>query len=379
MINNNEKPDLNDITNKSDQTDLNEIFNTVYSYFTSDDDETLDATTYKEFKIMLMESIETFYPNLSYINEQLDDILNIKYSIYGINYDKIKKQLNMINFDRSFTTCEERDEFYDKHRNNDLVINKSILTKNQLKLFNQYEYLINLPQPAQKSKEWFDKRNGMLTASNGGAAIGESHYNTIKEVLLDKIGLGQKFKENKFVYHGKKYEKVAIMIYEIIYNTKIGEFGLIQHPQISYLGASPDGISMSVTLDGKLNKFMGRMLEIKCPPSRKINTFGKIKGGICPDYYWIQVQLQLECCDLPECDFWQCNLTEPYYSEDDFMDDDVDDLIHSENQLMIQNEHTEIMEEPPKIQIDNRIKKGALIELLPINKSHIPPKEPWEW
>jgi putative phage-type endonuclease len=153
-------------------------------------------------------------------------------------------------------------------------------------------------------------RNNMITASNCGSVIGECKYTSIKALLIDKIGLGEKFRENKFVYHGKKYEKIAIMIYENIYNSKVGEFGLIQHPTISYLGASPDGISMSLTLDGKLNRLMGRMLEIKCPPARKIISVGKIKGDICPDYYWIQVQIQLECCNLDECDFVQVNIEE---------------------------------------------------------------------
>jgi putative phage-type endonuclease len=360
-------------------SELDEIFNNVCSQFLINSNLALSLETYKEFKNMFIDTVNTFYPHLSYINDQLDNVLNIKYSIVGFCHDKINKNINTINFNKLFTTCEERDNFYDINYNNQLIINRSSLSELQVKLYNQYEHLMNLPQPAQKSKEWFDKRNNMLTASNGGAAIGESHYNTIKEVILDKLGLGPKFKENKFVYHGKKYEKIAIMIYEIIYNTKVGEFGLIQHPKISYLGASPDGISMSLTLDGKLNKLLGRMLEIKCPPSRKINNLGKIKGDICPDYYWIQVQLQLECCDLPECDFWQCHLIEPYMNETEFLDDEVDKPVHTENQYIIQNKNTEIKEEPLKIQIDNRIKKGAIIELLPINKSHIPPKESWEW
>jgi len=361
--------------------ELNELFETVYSYFSSDDDidKPLSIKTYNEFKYMLIESIKTFYPHLSFLITQLDDILDTKYYVVGINFNNIKTNIKNIDFNIEFKTCEERDEFYDTNRNNPQVIDKSVLSNAQLKLFNQYEYLINLPQPPQKSREWFEKRNNMLTASNGGAAIGESHYNTIKEVLLDKIGLGPKFKENKFVYHGKKYEKIAIMIYEIIYNTKIGEFGLIQHPSISYLGASPDGISMSLTLDGELNRLLGRMLEIKCPPSRKINNIGKIKGDICPDYYWVQVQLQLECCDLPECDFWQCHLTEPYNSEKEFLKDNLNVPVHSENQYLTQNEYTEIESEPEIITLDNRIRKGAIIELLPINRSHIPPKEPHEW
>ena len=155
--------------------ELNEIFKTTYSYFSDDIDEPLSLKSYNEFKEMLSESIKTFYPHLSYLTEQLDDILDLKYYVVGINFDKIQKKISTIDFNKEFKTCEERDEFYDRYRNDPQVINKATLSKNQLKLFNQYEYLINLPQPAQKSKEWFDKRNGMLTASNGGAAIGESH------------------------------------------------------------------------------------------------------------------------------------------------------------------------------------------------------------
>ena len=58
------------------------------------------------------------------------------------------------------------------------------------------------------------------------------------------------------------------MIYEHIYNSKVGEFGLIQHPTISYLGASPDGVSMSLTLDGKPNKLLGRMCT--CVQPKKV-------------------------------------------------------------------------------------------------------------
>ena len=52
------------------------------------------------------------------------------------------------------------------------------------------------------------------------------------------------------------------------------------------------------------------MLEIKCPTRRKINSTGEVKGVICPIHYWDQVQIQLACCDLDECDFWQCDIKE---------------------------------------------------------------------
>ncbi len=350
--------------------DLQLIYDNLYTLFIDDDNSTLSHNEYLEFKSLFSDTIQTFFPELTHFIPQLDNILNIdiRYNLIGIKpiaYD----------FNQNFIRCEDRDAFYDSNYS---IINREDLTTRQKRLFDQYKYLANLPQPAQKSKEWFDMRNNMITASNCGSVIGECKYTPIKALLIDKIGLGEKFRENKFVYHGKKYEKIAIMIYENIYNSKVGEFGLIQHPTISYLGASPDGICMSLTLDGKINKLIGRMLEIKCPPARKIQSNGKIKGDICPDYYWIQVQIQLECCDLDECDFWQCHLIE-YESEKDFINDPVDDLVHSQSEQYIQDIDTEIDEPAIKIMIDKRNRKGALIELLPIDQSKIPKGDLVEW
>ena len=353
---------------------LNIIFDELLSWFDTD---ILTTNEYDDFISLFAESIHTFYPDLLSVIPNLKNMIQIENQIKILNI----KQLHMINiydFNQKFIRCEDRDYFYDSNCSNPLVVDIDSLTIKQRQLFDQYKYLINLPQPVQKSKEWFDMRNNMITASNCGSVIGECKYTPIKALLIDKIGLGEKFRENKFVYHGKKYEKIAIMIYENIYNSKVGEFGLIQHPQISYLGASPDGISMSLTLDGKLNRLMGRMLEIKCPPARKIVSCGSIKGDICPDYYWVQVQIQLECCNLPECDFWQCHLTE-YENETQFINDPVDDFVHSNNEIYVQDITTRIDEVSPKIFIDKRNRKGALIELLPIDRSNIPKGDLVEW
>jgi hypothetical protein len=67
-------------------------------------------------------------------------------------------------------------------------------------------------------------------------------------------------------------------------------------------------------------KLVGRMLEIKCPTMRKINYSGDIKNTICPIYYWCQIQQQLECMNLDECDFIQCNI-ERYGGRDEWLDD----------------------------------------------------------
>ena len=129
-------------------------------------------------------------------------------------------------FNQKFKTNEEFDKFYNNNRTKHELINKTKLSQDQQFLFDQYEFLINIPQPVQKSPEWFALRNNMITASSCGSVLGECKYQSIKETIMEKI-FGKEFKENKFVYHGKKYEKIAKMIYEVIYNPKVGEICLI--------------------------------------------------------------------------------------------------------------------------------------------------------
>ena len=281
------------------------------------------------------------------------------------NYNKTLdeyKNYTEIYLNRSIKN-EERDIIYREK------CNKINIDKNYIKLWEQYKFLESLPQPEQKSIEWFEMRNNFITASAGAQAIGESHYDKPIELLKQKIGLGTPFEENKNVHHGKKFEKIAILIYENIYNNKVGEFGLVPHiskPQISFLGASPDGICTCLTLDGCFSNLVGRMLEIKCVTSRKINTSGLEDGEMCPHYYWVQVQLQLECCDLEECDFWQCKLKD-YDDIEEWMDVIED----------VKTQHTE--QQNQIIEIDKKYKYGTLIELLPINTDEIKKTHKKEW
>ncbi|KAF5827380.1 hypothetical protein DUNSADRAFT_761, partial [Dunaliella salina] len=58
---------------------------------------------------------------------------------------------------------------------------------------------------------------------------------------------------------GCMFEPIATDIYMKRQMTYVHEFGILQHPYLSYFGASPDGISSE-----------GIMLEIKRPHKRKI-------------------------------------------------------------------------------------------------------------
>jgi putative phage-type endonuclease len=296
-----------------------------------------------------------------------ENIINISLDLI----DSYNNTVEPIKLDNMLTVTQ-RDEHYE----NLIDKIKIDLVKDLKRKTDHYDYLRNLPQPVQKSKEWFELRDGMITASSAAEILGESKYGTRDEMLLDKVGiLPNKYKENMFVHHGKKYELIATMIYEYLYNTKVGEFGLVPYQNdnsdlinVNFMGASPDGISTCITLDGKPNPMVGRMLEIKCPLKRKILTVGEIDGEICPHYYWVQVQMQLACCKNEECDFWQCNIQE--YSDDEWLLDNTEDE-------KIFCKFT--VEQNISKKINSKLAKGCIIQLLPKDKSKIPKGDRWEW
>ena len=185
---------------------------------------------------------------------------------------------------------------------------------------NIFNKIRNIILPEQRSPEWFAMRNGKITASDGGAVLGMNKHEPVYNFILKKV-FGSTFTTNDACYHGKKFENAVTLMYELLNDVKTEEFGLLGHPEHSFLGASPDGICSPYCRDNiTSNKLVGRMLEIKCPLMRKIKYKGDIKDNICPIYYWCQVQLQLECCDLDECDFIQCNIEE-YSDREEWLSD----------------------------------------------------------
>ena len=152
----------------------------------------------------------------------------------------------------------------------------------------------------QRSQEWLDLRENMITASDAASAIGESRYES-EDAFVKKKVLRTKWAGNAATEHGTRLEPLVRDLYDAKYNRKSHEIGLVQHREYPWLGASPDG----VTEDGIL-------VEIKCPLSRKIEA--KV-----PKHYWPQVQLQLEITDLEECDFVQYRPAKNESSEAEFV------------------------------------------------------------
>jgi len=152
----------------------------------------------------------------------------------------------------------------------------------------------------QRSQEWLDLRENMITASDVASALGENHYESPDAFVKKKV-LRTKWAGNAATAHGTLLEPIVRDLYDKKFNRKSHEIGLVQHREYPWLGASPDG----VTEDGIL-------VEIKCPLTRKIEPN-------VPKHYWPQVQLQLEITDLEECDFVQYRPAKNESSEAEFV------------------------------------------------------------
>ena len=189
----------------------------------------------------------------------------------------------------------------------DTMIKKGYEKKDNIKKLKQIvSNLQLLVLPEQRSPEWYRLRKEILTASSLASALGHDHFKSRNELIYEKSSIEEvPYTSNPTTEWGVKYEEIATKFYEHLNNVKIIEFGLIPHPQFTIFGASPDGICSNDSPDN----YVGRMLEIKCPPKRKFTK-------TVPKHYWYQMQGQLECCDLDECDFFQVKLLE----YDDFLD-----------------------------------------------------------
>lgn len=152
--------------------------------------------------------------------------------------------------------------------------------------------------PQQKTEKWYLERKKLLTASDVSTILECNIYISAYELLLKKISYVEQ-ETNDAMKWGNLFEPIAVLIYEQKINERCFPIGLVKHKKYEWLGASPDGLLLS-----------GKLLEIKCPVKRLIyNTV--------PYYYWIQTQIQMEVCDIDECDYFECKFTQYAKQEPD--------------------------------------------------------------
>lgn len=184
--------------------------------------------------------------------------------------------------------------------------NQNFLTEDANNIKMKIQILREIPQPVQRTPEWYQFRWNLITASNAWKAF--ESQSSINQLIYEKcqpLKSGNDEDEeikmvntNTPMHWGQKYEPLSVTIYEEKFNTKVEDFGCIQHPTYKFLGASPDGINVDET-----SERYGRMLEIKNVVSREIT-------GIPKKEYWTQMQLQMEVCDLDKCDFLETKFIE---------------------------------------------------------------------
>jgi hypothetical protein len=240
-------------------------------------------------------------------------------------------------------------------------------------------YINNLILPEQRTPEWMTARMELISASDNYRACGLRGVVDYMNFIFNKIGIymNNDNNNNKFkgyvnpMIHGTICELITQTIYEIRYNVKLKEYGCIPHKNISFIGASPDGIVNNVNdpNDIKQMSLLGRMIEIKNPFSRIIDEIVK------PDYQY-QIIQQQEVCELPLCDFIESNICrdKTYQSLNDMLNDKIDmdkfeQLSFEEQNKFIQNYNI-----PIQNLASDGYEKGILLHFYKLNPdrdSHI--------
>lgn len=159
------------------------------------------------------------------------------------------------------------------------------------------------PQTAQHSADWYSQRRNRLTASEFSQILDGRRGALLRQKVepppaeaaaMDRhpVGIAQEDGNMNATTWGHRFESVVRDIYEQelagvgSVNDALGRF---THPRIPWISASPDG----VVTKGPL---AGRLLEIKAPKTRQ-------PGDFVPPEYYIQMQIQMEVCDVDVVDF----------------------------------------------------------------------------
>ena len=291
---------LDDITAEDDSPFLDEqdeieLVTTCLELMHNYIDENPYAISEPDFEEEMMENIKELYKIMPTLlsEDEMDDFEDVLETSLALFYTQI---IPMRSYCNTFA--------------------KPLSSNSIKKRLAKINYLRNKPQPEQRTPEWYLFRHNLITASNAYKAFenevtrNQLIYEKCQPLKMDLLESDKPAQINiQSPFHwGQKYEPVSVMYYEDMYKTKIGDYGCIQHDTYSFLGASPDGIN----IDETSNRF-GRLLEIKNIVNREID-------GIPKKEYWIQMQLQMETCDLDECDFLECRFSE-YAGESEFYAD----------------------------------------------------------
>lgn len=144
----------------------------------------------------------------------------------------------------------------------------------------------------QRTKEWYEARSGTLNGSTFHRIVGT--VADWESMMIEKVSPPTTRFGAASCDWGVKYEPVAKKVYEMIRETTVTDIGFLLHDDY-HVGASPDGLCF---IDGK-----PRLIEFKCKYSKAITD------TILYDY-WVQMQVQMEVCNVNSCDFVEVKFVE---------------------------------------------------------------------
>lgn len=153
--------------------------------------------------------------------------------------------------------------------------------------------------PAQRTDGWHAQRIGRITASRIKDVLAvskrdgkplQARQDYLMQIVCEILtGQRQPSYQNAAMAWGVEQEPMALQAYIDLTGRDVTAAGFCVHPELEYIGASPDGLMMD------------RGVEIKCPfnTANHINT---ILGGMPPEHM-AQLQCGMWVCDLPAWDF----------------------------------------------------------------------------
>lgn len=272
-----------------------------------------------------------------YMNDNIEEIIEEDFhemfisEIFEIVLTTFGNEIQFYNYADCKQRIEEAaDIFYEtfmppRSYANSIILQERVKVREITQRLNE---LRAIPQPEQRTAEWYAFRHNLITASNAYKTLMEVDSSEFNQIVFEKCkplyvpSDSESEKEEgsnsikvvnveTTLHWGQKYEPLSVLIYEHMYNTTIEDFGCIQHDEYLFLGASPDGINVESS-----SPRYGRMLEIKNIVNRDITGIPKLE-------YWVQMQLQMETCKLEECDFLETRFKE-YEDESSYLNDEED-------------------------------------------------------
>jgi len=164
----------------------------------------------------------------------------------------------------------------------------------------------------QRSDAWHTKRGQMLTASEIYKGLADATPAQRHELILSKLVPREYVAPGdgpKALIWGTQFEPVAkeIYKYKLFDHIDIVDLPCIPHPKVDFLGASPDGI---IITDNVQDYRYGKLVEFKCPISRQFTDESPIPPG-----YFHQMQLQMECTGIDECEYIEMQFKEMNYGD----------------------------------------------------------------